>query len=791
MRNHAKFLNEVSERRRLNSLFFNEQSAAYGAPIGYVNSSRGNLTFLRRDIVAPGRIPLILARVYDSSFELGRDYGPGWHLTLAERITRNPDGTLTYIDDSASVIRLVATTAESYRQDEAAPSNLDRIEKVRDTFRVIDRRGWIKSFELIGEDFLMTTISDPHGNTLTLRYSQNQLMRIEAENGRFVAIERDSQSRVSRVTDDQQRAVSYSYDDDGNLRVVKDLGGNQWNYEYDRSDRLRVITDPRKISILDVVYDASARVRALTVLGASSRYKFKTTETTVENASGQITIIGHDPRGLTTSVTNPDGFVSTVVFDPPSRISALLHNGSPRAVFSYDDEGHLKTLTRFDAQGQVELRYDYDLSGRPLVVSDGSGALLTLAYNVAGDLVDRAGSGQVVHYEYTPRGELRSLSEDGQDTVYTYNDDGAIERIDGPNGTIRLGYFYDGKVESIRFADGTSHRYHYNALGFRSKVERSDGSEMTFDYDVAGNLVSAHGMTADGSEAGQDNQIDEANRLEAIHYADGGDVTYTYDANGNPATLTPTGNEDGLLRYTYDTTNRLVQIDDSGNIAAKYTYGPTEPDLRLQMDDRTARVDSGLVRQPNSLDDLLGAAYTRPYGSYFGIVRFDQATQIVDLPSDFGISLPDAISVNSLLRRKLKGIDDASLEARVNFDRASNVMFLPPEYATINCVNPCIFTGINLTGNGVSGAVSVAAGSPVLLVASKASGSTCNTVVYDWQLNGIDMPWLSTGVQTYTFATAGSNQVKVIGECSGCDLIRTATLTVNVLPTCSPFCQHA
>ena len=43
IRSHATFLNEISDRRRVNSIFPNEQSSLYGVPIRYVNSSRGNL----------------------------------------------------------------------------------------------------------------------------------------------------------------------------------------------------------------------------------------------------------------------------------------------------------------------------------------------------------------------------------------------------------------------------------------------------------------------------------------------------------------------------------------------------------------------------------------------------------------------------------------------------------------------------------------------------------------------------------------------------------------------------
>lgn len=66
LREQVGNLNEFSARRRLNSLFRNEQSVFYGVQLRYVNSSRGNLTFARRDLVVVGRIPIVFARVYDS-----------------------------------------------------------------------------------------------------------------------------------------------------------------------------------------------------------------------------------------------------------------------------------------------------------------------------------------------------------------------------------------------------------------------------------------------------------------------------------------------------------------------------------------------------------------------------------------------------------------------------------------------------------------------------------------------------------------------------------------------------
>jgi len=107
IRDHAEFLNELSNRRRVNTFFPNEQSAFYGLQFRYVNSSRGNLTFVRRDLVTVGRIPIVAGRVYDSMSRIDEGFGPGWRLSLAETISETAEGMLSYIDDSGAQTVLV------------------------------------------------------------------------------------------------------------------------------------------------------------------------------------------------------------------------------------------------------------------------------------------------------------------------------------------------------------------------------------------------------------------------------------------------------------------------------------------------------------------------------------------------------------------------------------------------------------------------------------------------------------------------------------------------------------
>lgn len=57
------FLNELSTRRRVTTLFENRQSPFRGVQENFVNTSAGNLTFLVRDLVRVGGMPIVTGRV--------------------------------------------------------------------------------------------------------------------------------------------------------------------------------------------------------------------------------------------------------------------------------------------------------------------------------------------------------------------------------------------------------------------------------------------------------------------------------------------------------------------------------------------------------------------------------------------------------------------------------------------------------------------------------------------------------------------------------------------------------
>lgn len=779
IRSHATFLNEISDRRRVNSIFPNEQSPLYGIPIRYVNSSRGNLTFVRRDVVSVGHLPIVVARVYDSSLRSRTDFGAGWRLAAAETITRQSDGEIIYTDDSGTAIALMRTGG-GYILRDPTPTDITSIRAERRGVRINLRSGWSKEFSRIRDSFVLTAVRDAHGNALSFIYQGAQLTRIQGQNGRFVQIERNRFGRVARVMDDQGRQVVYAYDGQGRLETVIDFGANAWRYEYDRAGLLQRIIDSRNAEIMLVAYDSRARAKSVRILGAQYRYAYAGRETVIEDEAKRLTRVAHDRNGTATSITNANGFRSQITLDQLNRVTALFHNGSARATVRYRATGEIESLTRLDVERRIELAFEHDDLGRVTRVSSAAGPNLSLEYNARGDLLKKSEGKETTEYAYNPHGDLTLVKQGDETTVYTHNADGQIETINSSRGTTRLSYFPDGKVKSIQFADGSIHEYRHNALGFREATHRSDGTRMYYEYDTSGNLVHADGSSADGRVAGQVLDVDENSRVVGIHYANGDDTAITYDEDGNPQTLDDGGGSP--FEYIYDGTNRLVAVRQGDRITGSHVYEPTEPDLRLQLDNRTMRVGANALRQSTSIGDVLSLFYARPYGSTAGVVRFDQATRSFDLPTEFGIVLPDAVATNSLVRRKLVDVDDGDVRRRVDFDRPSNVIFMPPEYATINCGIGCTFTGITLRANGSTGPISVYTGSVVSLLASKNSGSGCSLLLCQFSANGLPIPSSGLNSTSHAFFAPGSYSVHAGCECSGCDVFGDDYVTVNVLP---------
>ena len=221
---YVEQVSELSSRARANVYFTNPQSIFRGAQVNFVNVGTGNLTFLRRDLVASGRIPLVFARVYDSSSKGSADFGPGWTLSAAESITL-ADGKAHLLSENGSTIDFVKVDETSFALEKDYPSDYIDLRLVNtNTVEAKLRTGFTKQFELIGGAFHLVTVTDRNGNQVHLSYSSGLLNKIENAN-HSITILRNAKGRIVSAQDDQGRKVQFAYDAQGRLIEVDDLGG--------------------------------------------------------------------------------------------------------------------------------------------------------------------------------------------------------------------------------------------------------------------------------------------------------------------------------------------------------------------------------------------------------------------------------------------------------------------------------------------------------------------------------------------------------------------------------------
>src|SRR5882724_4103513 len=148
---------EFSSRARANVYFPNQQSIFNGVQFTFVNAGKGNLTFLRRDMVASGRIPLVLARVYDSNGQGSPEFGPGWKLSAAETILV-ADGRAHLFSENGSVIDFVQSDESTFQLEKDYPSDYSTLLITAGTIKAAMRSGLVKEFEMAGNSFRLVKV---------------------------------------------------------------------------------------------------------------------------------------------------------------------------------------------------------------------------------------------------------------------------------------------------------------------------------------------------------------------------------------------------------------------------------------------------------------------------------------------------------------------------------------------------------------------------------------------------------------------------------------------------------
>lgn len=537
-----------------------------------------------------------------------------------------PDGSRTSTDYDCC--RITATTDQKMRQTDYLYDELGRLESVADP------SGGVTSFayDFVGN---LTAVTDANGHTTQYAYDAwNRPQQTTYPDGSFERYEYDTSGQLLRKMDSNGTVSALSYDAAGRLQAVTAPSGLV-RYWYDSVGNL---TQTRSaVGVTRYVYDQANQLRrVVNPNGQALSYGYDEVgnRAWMRSPSG-VTSYGYDRLGRLVAL-NAFGMSVFLRYDSAGRCTEITDN-TKRIVSSFDQAGRIGSMLTLGAHGETILseRIQYDISGLPVSVVDGSGSRTYYAYDSLDRLVREVRVGDVNPYSYSytydavgnmlTRTDLRSgqtidytydvgnrlLSAGG--TAFQYDGNGNVTAKVSPVGTTNYTWDSFNQLIGARAPDGSVVRFYYDPLG--NRVARTDSAGTTRYLQDAGASIPAV-VLENGVRNVSYVRTPEGLLLGAV--VDGQPLSLVFDRVGNLRTaLGPGGGLLGTRSYNAwgDTEADAGALPAAVAFGARYGY---HSDPQLGITQMGARWYDPSVGRMLSKDPAGYASGLNPYGYAFG-----------------------------------------------------------------------------------------------------------------------------------------------------------------------------
>jgi RHS repeat-associated protein len=403
----------------------------------------------------------------------------------------------------------------------------------------------------------------------------------------------DSSGRVLTRTEEDTTTHTVPYSTNGTTRT--------WTYTWDSTGLLQTVNGPRT-DVTDIT--TYAWTNGLL--------------TSVTSALSQVTqITAHDPRGLPTSITDPNGVVTELSYNQRAWLASVTVEsaaGDATTRFEYDEVGQITAIVRPDGS---RLEYEYDNARRLTAVENSLGERIeytldamgnrtaeniravgspgsivksmTSTYDTLGRLLSNIGaSSQTTSYEYDDNSNVTEITDPlsgatvqafdaldrliqstdplSGDTDYAYDNRDNLTGVTDPR-TIQTTYVYDGFGHVIQTAspDAGTTVYENDLAGNRTEMTDARSIVTQYSYDALNRMTAKTfpGNTSENVSYSYDDTTSgkfRIGRLTAIT-DESGSTTFTYDNRGNVVEESRVvGGLTYVTKYTYDTADNLVQM---------------------------------------------------------------------------------------------------------------------------------------------------------------------------------------------------------------------------------------
>jgi RHS repeat-associated protein len=460
---------------------------------------------------------------------------------LLDRLTQvtDPLGNSTSVAFDGNG-NLKQTTDANGQNTQYSYDALDQLAKVTDAKSAVTQYGYSTPTCGCNSGSDLQTYQSPSGETRSLSYDFNHRLTQSADaSGGSTALVYNSRGDLIRKTDANGNTIQYAYDAVGRLLSKAFPAGSSTNFTYDAVghqtgasnantslaftydalNRLSTVSDSRFGTSLAISYNANSQRTALAdSAGGNISYSYDQNNrlTSVASATGGNVSITYDALNRPSTVADSNGAGAIYQFDPAGRLTGISFGGSSSAMARRRPSNiHRNVVSASGAP--LQFTYAYDNNGNPVSITDATGAS---------------------SYQFDPLNRLTSASHPASNAE---------------------SYAYDGAGN--RLASATDGNYAYDKLG---RLISAEGAEYT--YDRNGNI-----LTRTNGNGTTIYTYDFENQLIGIQFPDGTTAAYQYDALGRRIAKNVNGN---VTAYFYDGPNILLETDGSGNLQARYTFGP-------------------------------------------------------------------------------------------------------------------------------------------------------------------------------------------------------------------------
>lgn len=534
-----------------------ESDCVGGNPISIAT---GNKYQVETDFMGVGELGLGITRSYNSFSSENGIFGKKWSSNLTSTLTfqASPDEIVKIRTVDGKLITLTKSQDFWYYQN-GTPAILNYH---------TENNSWIYQKDSLTQVFdangRLVEQTNENGHSLMYEYTNNRLTKVTRNGSSSFTLTYNSYGKVQTIIDPNNQYYSYFYDSARNLIKVRYPGNAYRKYTYQGASRLTGIEDERGEQYASWTYDSIARANAS--WHGDQQEKFSINSFTSSNGK------------YYTNTTNAIGKTTQYTFEEiagKKRITGVLGHAkgtclSASRSYTYDVHGNKDQVT--DWQGEIT-DYDHDIFGNITKITKAYGASYaqteTREYwngnsekptKIVTPLKEKHFEydevGRLTKYTLLNKGRTSNSTANKVWTInYTFFSTGLIKTktINGPRTDVNdvETYEYDIKGNLIKFTNALGHVTTYSNYDNNGRVRRitqPNGLVTNITYNPRG-WVTLRSVT-DGSTTRNTN--------------------YTYDKTG---LMTKVTHADGsYYTFVYDSSQRLIYVNDSNSKYKKYTY---------------------------------------------------------------------------------------------------------------------------------------------------------------------------------------------------------------------------